>query len=465
MPCVKAVRAAQELEAAREPPSVGKHRMLRTIFLLLLFAAVLIRTVGAPQAGVLGWTWLTLMAPHQLVWGALGSAPVNLVLALVTFVSWIFSREPKRMQLNLAMGLWLTLMAYMTFTTILALSPDVAWDRWDRTIKIMALGVLVASIMTTRVRIHALIWIIVLSLGYFGIKGGLFTLFTGGEFHVLGNAGTGLGDNNYLALALCTVIPLMNYLRMQSQWRSVRIGSIAAMGLMVIAVIGTYSRGGLVGLAIMGGYLWWKSRQKILIMLLGLVVLIPAIQFMPDSWRQRMSTIETAQEDTSFRGRLQAWQFAINVAESRPFAGAGFAGTENTEIFNTYYHDPAVGRVPGHAAHSIYFQVLGDHGYPGLALYLAMLATTWWYMKGIRRAARHEPRLEWAGDLAAMMQVSLIAFMVAGAALSMAYYDMLFLLMGMSIALRQMVLQREPQQIVKAAPLKARGLGSAHPAS
>jgi putative inorganic carbon (HCO3(-)) transporter len=439
--------------------------MLRTIFLLPLFAAIAMYSLAAPFAGVLGWTWITLMAPHQLVWGSLATAPINMVLAVTTLIGWMLSREPKGFPVNLASGLWLCFMAYMTFTTLFALAPEISWERWDRTIKIMALGLVVAGMATNQIRIHALVWVIVLSLAYFGVKGGIFTLMTGGGSRVVGVEVTGLGDNNYLALALCTIVPLMNYLRMHSKWRSVRIGAVAAMGLVVIAIIGTYSRGGLIGLAITCGYLWWKSRQKILIALLGLIVAIPAIQFMPESWHLRMSTIESAEQDASFQGRLQAWQFAVNAAVSRPFTGAGFSSTESTPVFNTYYHDPSGDRVQGHAAHSIYFQVLGDHGFIGLALYLGMLATTWWYLAVIRRASYGEPQLEWAQDLAAMMQVSLVAFMVAGAALSMAYYDMLFLLMGMSIALRQLVLQREPQQIAKSAPLKARRIGSAHPVS
>ncbi len=438
--------------------------MLRTIFFLPLFAAITFYSLAAPFAGVLGWTWITLMAPHQLVWGSLAAAPINMVLAITTAIGWMFSREPKRIPVNFATALWICFMAYMTFTTLFALAPDISWERWDRTIKIMALGLIVAGMATNHIRIHALVWVIVLSLAYFGVKGGLFTLINGGGSHVVGAEATGLGDNNYLALALCTVIPLMNYLRMHSLWRSVRIGAIAAIGLVVVAIIGTYSRGGLIGLAIMSGYLWWKSRQKVLIAVLGIIVAVPAIQFMPESWHLRMSTIESAEQDTSFQGRLQAWQFAINAAVSRPLTGVGFSGTENTAVFNTYYHDPAGERIQGHAAHSIYFQVLGDHGFVGLALYLAMLATTWWYMAVIRRAARGRRELEWARDLAAMMQVSLIAFMVAGAALSMAYYDILYLLMGISIALRYMVLQHE------SAPLRsrartARGIAPARPAS
>jgi probable O-glycosylation ligase (exosortase A-associated) len=419
--------------------------MLRTAFLSLLLLGIAVRTVGAPQAGVLGWTWLTLMGPHQLVWGELATAPVNLILAVVTFISWLFSREPKRVPINLATGLWFAFMAYMTLTTVFALSPDLAWSRWDRTIKIMALGILVASIMTNRVRVHALIWVIVLSLGYFGVKGGLFTIITGGDSRVIGPEGLGIGDNNYLALALCMILPLINYLRVQSEWWLTRIGAIAAMAITVVAVLGTYSRGGLIGLAVTGAYFWWKSKQKIVIAIIAVVLVVPAIRFMPEGWFQRMSTIQTAETDASFAGRVQAWKFAINVAESRPLTGAGFGGTEDLAVYRRYVDQPTERITYGHAAHSIYFQVLGDHGFIGFALYLALLATTWWYAAVARRRARQNPNLLWVRDLAGMVQVSLVAFAAAGAGLSMAYYDLFYLLIGTVIVLRQMAMVGETE--------------------
>src|SRR5689334_4892288 len=120
--------------------------MLRTIFLSPLFAAIAIYSLGTPFAGVLGWTWITLMAPHQLVWGSLSTTPINMILAITTFVGWIASRELKRIPLNLATGFWFLFIAYMTFTTFFALVPEISWERWDRTIKIMALGLTVACL-------------------------------------------------------------------------------------------------------------------------------------------------------------------------------------------------------------------------------------------------------------------------------------------------------------------------------
>ncbi len=408
---------------------------MRDIFLLSLLLLILVRTIGAAQAGILGWTWLTLMTPQKLTWGFAGQLPLNLVLAIVTLLAWFLSREPKRSVVNVPMFLCLAFMIFITFTTLFALAPDLAWPRWSLAIKTMILGLMIASVMTIQIRIHSLIWVAALSLGYYGIKGGLFTILTGGHFRVLAPEGS-FGDNNSLALALCMILPLMNYLRMQSESRFVRIATIAAMALTTIGVFGTYSRGGFLGIAIMTAYLWWHSRNRLAIALIVLLIAVPAYKFMPTSWSERMGTIETAEGDSSFQERLQAWRTEYNIATARPFLGGGFNASMKAEVYRKFSGDPSGWP---RAAHSIYFEVLGDHGFIGLSLYIALLVAIWRYAGLARRAARGDPESGWIADLASMVQVSLVSFVVAGAALSMAYYDMVYILLGVTVALRNLV--------------------------
>src|SRR6185437_8158970 len=378
---------------------------MRTAFLLLLFLAVLGRTVGATQAGVLGWTWLTLMTPHQLSWGFITEAPLNLLIAIVTLLAWFMSREPKRMPLDAPIVICVLFIVFVTFTTFFALAPDLAWPRWNLAVKVMILGLVVASVMITPIRIHALVWVIVLSLGYYGVKGGLFTILTAGQFRVL-PAPQSVGDNNTLAVALCMVLPLMNYLRLNSGNRFVRIGSIPAMGLTAVGVLGTYSRGGVLGLTVMGIYLWWKSKNRFLIALIALVIAVPAYTLMPSKWTERMATIETASADTSFQTRLHAWQIQVNIAMARPFIGGGFNASQAPAVHQKYNHDASFDKIVAIAAHSIYFEVLGDHGFIGLVLYLLMLWSTWRCAGTTRRLVRREPQLRWVGDLTSMIQRS-----------------------------------------------------------
>jgi putative inorganic carbon (hco3(-)) transporter len=410
---------------------------MRSLAFLLFYVTLCGGAVVAPYIGALAWVWIALMSPHQYVYGIAGSLPVNLVEALITLGAWVVSKEPKRIPLNACTLLLLLFMAWMTLTTLTALAPDSAWELWQRNLKNLLLGLVIAGLMTNRVRLHALAWTVVFSLGYFGVKGGLFTIITAGGGHVMGEAGV-LGDNNNFALAMCMVLPLMNYLRLNTEHRIVRLALVFGMALTVIAILGTYSRGGLIGLSVSALFLWSKAQKKLLLGLCGAVVLTVGYMTMPDIWTRRMDTIQSAEEDSSFQGRVQVWRFSYNIALARPLVGGGLGGSENVTVFNAYSTD----YLPfGRAAHSIYFQVLGDHGFAGLLIFLALLGAVWRQCTVIKKRAAGRAELAWAMDLATMIQVSWAGYMVAGAALSMAYYDLAYIELGAIVALRQIVRQ------------------------
>src|SRR5260221_7951331 len=159
---------------------------------------------------------------------------------------------------------------------------------------------------------------------------------------------------------------------------------------------------------------------------------------MPADWNRRMDTTQSPEDDTSFQGRVQVWRFSYNIALARPFVGGGLGASENGTVFNTY----SVDYLPfGRAAHSIYFQVLGDHGFAGLLIFLSILGAVWRQCTVVKKRAAGRSELAWAVDLATMIQVSWAGYMVAGAALSMAYYDLAYIELGAIVALRQIVRQ------------------------
>jgi putative inorganic carbon (hco3(-)) transporter len=410
---------------------------MRAMILIAIFGIMFVTTLRAPYIGVLGWTWITLMSPHQYLWGAGGNLPVNLLQVVLTMIAWGCSRDPKRIPFSVLTLLLLMFIFWMTLTTVTALEPNMSWDRWNRFIKVMSLGPVIAGLMNNRVRVHGTIWVVAISLGYFGVRGGLYTLASGGGGHVVGEAG--FGDNNALALAMCMSLPLMNYLRLHSDQARIRLGLVGAMGLTALAILGTYSRGGLIGLLSTGLYLWWRSRQKIIIGIVLVLVVSAGAAMMPQSWIDRMNTVKSANEDNSFMERVAAWHVAMAIAKERPFVGGGFGASEVGRVFMKYA-DPSLPLLPGGLAyHSIYFQVLGDHGVVGFLIYYSMIAAAWWQCSQIRNNGKRYPELGWAVDLAGMIQVSLFAFLVSGAALAMAYFDLIYVLMGVLISMQMQV--------------------------
>jgi probable O-glycosylation ligase (exosortase A-associated) len=192
-------------------------------------------------------------------------------------------------------------------------------------------------------------------------------------------------------------------------------------------------------------FLWVRSDRKILYGLLGVIAVGGAISVMPDSFFDRLHTINNVDSDESFQGRVNAWHVALMYAtEHFPF-GAGFNGAQTDMVFHHYLPADFI-----HAAHSIYFEILGDHGWIGLAIYVPILLLALRDAAIVRRQTRGNPELRWAYDLADMIRIALVSFYFGGAALSMAYSDLYLILIALVVNLRALT-----QPAVMAAQTKA----------
>jgi len=395
---------------------------MRDIWLVAWVALGVGFTFRFPFVGVLIWEWFSLMNPHREAFGFSQNLPLNMIIALATLVSWVISKEPKRMPSNPIVVVLAMFLVWMTFNSFFAFNPTWSWPFWDRTWRVLLLGFLITTMATNKARIDAVIWVAVISLLYFGVKGGLFTVLTGGTYKVLGPESTIIADNNQLALALLMAIPLVEYLRSNTSFKPLSWLLASTMIFTAISIIGSYSRGAYIAMAAIALMAWFKARRKFAFLAILVVAGVAIYHFTPQEIIDRAASIQSADSDASFHGRWVAWQVAIKYATDHFPLGAGFYGPQLNGIFNYYF--PSEG---SHAAHSIYFQVLGEHGWIGLALYVALIffsfGTCW-------RLARTQQQhsTNWVRKLSAMTQISLFAFMVGGAALSMAYYDLFIIL-------------------------------------
>ncbi len=370
-----------------------------------------------PYLGVYLFTWISLMNPHRLCWGFAYNFPFAFIVAVVTILSFLASREPKQLPWSREMRLLLIFNFWVLTCTFFAFYPQLAWPAWNTIWKIQLFVFLTAMLINDRERLHGYLWVLGLSLAFYGVKGGLFTIAHGGVYRVQGPAGTFIGGNNELGLALILTIPILRYLQLQARQVWVRHGLTAVMILTAIAVIGTQSRGAFLGAMAMGLFFWLKSRNKLTSALyIGIAVaVIGAV--MPAAWYERMETIKDYKTDQSAQGRINAWWTAYHVANANLTGGGPDSFQPPT--FRKYAPEP----YNVHAAHSIYFETLGETGYPGLAMYVLLGLFTWGTCNRIIRACKRDPERKWAADLAGMVQASYVGFATGGAFLSLAFYD------------------------------------------
>lgn len=419
---------------------------MRDLFVATIVFGLLPVILVRPFVGILLLAGLGYMNPHRLCYGFMLNMPVVMIVALVTLIGMLVAREAKRMVWSREMFVLVLLILWMGITTTQALYPTLAAAQYEKVIKIQILTFMALLMLTTRERVHLLVWAIVVSIGFYGIKGGIFTITKGGVHRVQGPPGTFIEGNNELALAMVMTIPLMRYLHLTEKSKLIRLGLAAAMLLTAIAAVGTQSRGALVALTLTGAIFWLKSRKKIMAGIFVAAAVLITLSIMPPEWFQRMDTIETYQEDESAIGRINAWWTAYHVANARLWGG-GFDAWQPA-VFALYAPDPENVR----DVHSVYFEMLGEHGWIGLGLFLTLLGMTWLKCSNVIRLAKKQPDLVWARDLAAMVQVTLVGYLSAGAFLGLAYFDFVYHLVAIVVVLYTFV---RPQPAVKPAPVPA----------
>jgi len=440
---------------------------IRDILFTAIVSALLLLALRTPVIGAYVWVWLGLMAPNKMTYGFAYNLPFAQITAIVTLIGLLITRKRHLPPRNAIVVLQIMLLAWMTITTPFAFAaPEVAWERWLFVMKIQVMLFVVWMLVVEPRQLRVFIWVLTMSVAYFGIKGGVWTLLTGGGGRVWGPPGGFMEDNNALAAGLVTLMPLLYYLRQTEPRRWIRYFLLAAMVFCVFSILGSQSRGALLGLLTMALFLGFKSRYPVRTSI-GLLVLVgAAIAFMPDTWTTRMDTMQTYQQEGSAMSRLYSWNTLWNAAVDRPLVGAGFQA-DNAAVFERYAPtggEWAVFKGRVWVAHSIYFQMLGEHGFPGLALYLLLGLAAWRKAGRIARAMRDDAEFgAWMPLLMRMVQVSMVGFGTSGAFLSLAYLDLPFYVIGLVVICDGIVRRRAAAAV--AAPVAAAAAVAPNPSS
>lgn len=418
---------------------------MRDIALMSLVVIWAVYSLKRPWLGVMLWVFLSIANPHRFTFGFAYNAPVAQIAAIAILIGLVATKErssPFKGVPVMWMGVFTV---WITLSWLFGLSPGGDYYQWNKVMKVFLMIFVGLALLHDKKHIIALAWATGGSMALLGAKGGYFTLVTGGNYRVWGPAGSFIEDNNEFALACVMAIPLLRFLQMQLSVAWQRHAMTLVMVLTAAAALGTHSRGSFLALVAMGAVLWWRGRNRLVMVFPILVIGISLIAFMPDSWVNRMESINDYEQDVSARGRFSAWWTAFGVAKNYPF-GAGFfvARPELFAAYSPYWAE----HTTTHAAHSIYFQVLGNHGFVGLFIFLMVWASSWSSANWTRKHSAEHPDARWAGDLAAMAQVSLVGYAVGGAFLSLSYFDLPYNVMMLIVLSRVWVQtkawQREP---------------------
>jgi probable O-glycosylation ligase (exosortase A-associated) len=427
--------------------------MLDLAFLAFI-GLVLVLGLKRPFLWALLYVYIDILAPQRIGYSVITSIPVSLIAFAAAFGGWLLLDRKEGARFSLRQALMLALLLYCWWTTSGAAFPLDAATKWDWVWKSLLFGIFLPFTLTTRARIEALALMLVLAIATIVIGTGMKTVLGGGgydnlKFFVKDNSG--VYESSTLATMAIALVPMI--------WWFTRFGTIFRPHWMVTAFaaalifacflvpIGTEARTGLLCIAVLAILALRYVKQRLLFMAAGAVLGLAALPFLPQTYYDRMATITEPGGDESASTRVAVWRWTIDYAAQRPFGGGFDSFRSNsftyvmpvkTENGNTTTIEYRQVTDKARAFHSALFELLGEQGYPGLAIWLVLHGLGLWQMERIRARwkSRNEDEAEaWIAPFAVALQMANVIYLVGAMFQGIAYQPVMVMLIGLQIGL------------------------------
>ena len=419
--------------------------MLRSIWLLFVYVSFLGLGASAPFILALGYVWVDTFKPQEVAYIILNQLPVAFIMGAAAMGSYIVfdRRDPPR--LTLAGAAPALLAVWSTITMVWAVGGDFAWVKWDWAFKVLVFAAFLPYVIRSRVQIEAMAQVYLFALAANIIPFGAKTILSGGGYGKdlgLGGGNSGLGEGGQLSTFCLMAVPIAYYLsRNATLIPKNLVTSMAYKGILVLSIVtalGTFERSALVGAAVLGIYMFMRSRQKALFgTALGIATAV-LIYTASGTFMNRMDTIGTYRADSSAMVRIMVWKWTLEFAASHPLGGGFNSYIVNViEVPGDGQNAPEVQH--GRAFHSSYFEVLGEQGFPGFALFIGTAVTTILSLRRLAKRTRDVPHLAWCAELSDALQSGIMVFFTSGAFVGIAFQPIIWYFFALSVSLREYV--------------------------
>ncbi|WP_086607754.1 DUF5935 domain-containing protein [Erythrobacter donghaensis] len=426
--------------------------MLDLVFLAFI-GYVLVLGLKRPFLWVLLYVYIDILAPQRIGYTIITTLPLSLIAFAAAFGGWLALDRKTGARFTLRQGLMLALLIYCWWSTGHADFPEDALTKWDWVWKALLFAIFLPLTLTTRARIEGLALVLLLSVATIVIGTGMKTVLGGGGYQNLKffvNDNSGIYESSTLATVAIGLVPLL--------WWFVKHGTIYRPHWMVtgfavaltfacfLVPIGTEARTGLLCIAALGVLMLRYTQRRILFIAGAGVLGLVALPFLPQSYYDRMATIAQPDGDESASTRVAVWEWTLDYVAEKPMGG-GFDAYRG----NRFEYSMPVRTVDGNttsieykevvdqgrAYHSSIFEMLGEQGWPGLMMWLALHLLGLWQMERLQRRWRRaeEEAERWIAPLAAALQMGAVIYLVGATFQGIAYQPVMLMLVGLQIGL------------------------------
>lgn len=411
--------------------------MLRTVFVVIALAIGWGFALQSALYALGLYLWIAYFRPESWAWSDIFTTlNLSYFAGAYLLLRTVLAGTPIR--LTTRSSLLFLYLAWALLSTTQGLNYDYSMPYWQEFAKAVIISYLITILVQTTADLRFVLMVITFSLGFEAVKQGwLQLLLNPGEAN--GNRIPFLGDNNLVAVGMAMLLPVIAALAATSTGWLKRLFQFMSVGVLYRAV-STYSRGGLLALGALGGMHLWRSPNKLRTVVAFVVLLAVVVPVLPQAYWDRMATIAAPadERDASQTGRLHFWQVASAMASDHPILGIGHRGYE--AAYDTYdWSQGEQGR--RRAVHSAWFGVLAEAGYPGLLIYVAIVVSSFFACRRVRKSAARGEVPDELGAYARALETGLVAFIIGGSFVSFQYCEMLWHYFGLTMALERVAVR------------------------
>ena len=422
---------------------------MRDLALVAFVGALFLLALKRPFLFVLAYIYVDTVSPQRISYFLLNRVPISMIVAALAIGGWLLL-DKKELRVAPRQGLILILLAYVTWTTANADLPVEAWAKWDWVWKGLLFTIFLPFTLRTRLRIEAALLFLTLSAAAIIIVGGIKTMMSGGGYGVLNlmvDNNSGLYESSTISTIAIGLIPIILWFTrfgtvFAPDWR-VKAFAAGLIFACLLIPIGTEARTGLICMALLGLLLLRDAKRRLLYIAGAALLGLAAIPFLPTSFTSRMDTIQGFKADESAGTRLAVWGWTWDYVQHHPFGG-GFEAYRQNRIEVQTVNTQTAGDTQvvtaqtladeGRAYHSAYFEMLGEQGFPGLALFLLFHGIGLVRMEIVRRRyLRAEGDRAWIAPLATALQQFQLVYLVGALFVGIAYQPFVYLVLGTQI--------------------------------
>ncbi len=358
---------------------------------------------------------------------------LDISLALAVFVSGSGKYS------NTQTRLWMVLLAFMAMWVPFANNNFWALMVFkDMTLYFFFyLGIVTFVNTTSRMQTLIFVWL--------GVH---LVLAVNGILHQGRGVGGWLGDENDFGMEMNVAIPVAFFMSQGAMGKGNKLIYVGSLGLFVMALVATSSRGGFLGLLAVGAYCWLFSSRKLMSLFLGVCLVGLVLVAAPQEYWDRISTItddKTTESGTAGQ-RMFTWGIGWEMFLANPILGIGqgnFAWTIGEYLGGRTWQTKSLA---GRQAHSLYFTLLPELGLVGVLIFGSMVylnlrdarlkALGSWSGPSRKVERANDPQFARAVLFGKAISGGMIGYLATSAFISTLYYPTFWIMMALAVALR-----------------------------